>query len=372
MTSKITRRATLQSMVAFASAAVATKGMSTSAFAQQNLTGSGEVKVYKAGGVWGEAQQAAYFDAFEKATGIKVIGVPYLEDGAVRASVVAGEPAYDVADLDGAIVESYVEQDLLEQIDYSYFRPGDKEDYSPIAATPYLLPSLFYSMVVAYDKKAFPEKPPQTWADMWNVEQFPGKRAIADAGNNVVGSAVFEIALLADGVDPNSVYPIDFERAFKSLDKLKTSIHRYWTGGAEPAQLLTDSQVAVTSAWNGRITALKAKNVPVDLSWNQAVLQWEGWAVLKGAKNKENAMKFLAFVAQPEPQAKFAEMIEYGPTNKKAFSLLDPERAANLPGNPESFTTQLVQNYSFWSEKGADGKSNIEKALGMWREWVTQ
>ncbi|ESZ04480.1 hypothetical protein X735_32685 [Mesorhizobium sp. L2C085B000] len=368
----MTRRTTLQSMIALAGGAVAAKGISSSAFAQENLTGSGEVRVYKAGGVWGDAQQATFFDAFEKATGIKVVGIPYIDDGAIRASVLAGEPAYDVAGMDGALVDSYVEQNLLEQIDYSYFRPGDREDFSPIPATPYLVPSLFYSMIIAFDSRAFPDKAPQTWTDMWNVEQFPGKRAIADAGNNVVGSAVFEIALLADGVDPKSIYPIDFDRAFKSLDKLKPSILRYWTAGAEPPQLLTDSQVSVTSAWNGRITALKAKNVPVDLSWNQAVLQWEGWSVLKGAKNKENAMKFLAFVAQPEPQAKFSEMIEYGPPNHKAFSFLNPDRTARLPGNPDSFKTQLVQDYSFWGAKGADGKRNAEKALDLWREWVTR
>lgn len=372
MITKITRRTTLQSMIALAGGAVVAKGISSSAFAQESLNGSGEVRVYKAGGVWGDAQQRAYFDPFQKLTGIKVEGIPGMDDGAVRASVLAGAPAYDVTGLAGSDIDSYVEQNLLEQIDYSYFRPGDKEAFSPIPATPYLLPSLFYSMVVAYDKKAFPDKAPQTWADMWNVEQFPGKRAIADAGNNVVGSAVFEIALLADGVDPQSIYPIDFDRAFKSLDKLKPSILRYWTAGAEPAQLLSDSQVSVTSAWNGRVTALKAKNVPVDLSWNQAVLQWEGWSVLKGTENKENAMKFLAFAARPEPQAKFAEIIEYGPTNNKAFSLLDPERATELPGNPDSFKAQLVQNYSFWGEKGADGKRNVEKALDLWRDWVTR
>ncbi|KKA07179.1 hypothetical protein VP03_31775 [Sinorhizobium meliloti] len=344
--------------------------MASSAYAQEQLKGSGEVIVHQGGGTWGAAQKAAYFDPFEKLTGIKVKAVPRVGVGAVRTSILAGAPAYDVAGFVGGQVYSLVTDDLLERIDYSIFRPGDKEAYSPIPATDYALPSLFYSMVVAYNKDAFPNGAPQTWSDMWDVQKFPGKRTIFEAGGDVVGGAVFEAALLADGVDPKSIYPIDFERAFKSLDKLKPNILRYWTAGAEPAQLLSDGAVSVGSAWNGRITALQAQNVPVGLSWNQAVLQWDAWTVLKGAKNKKNAMKFLAFVAQPEPQAKFSELIEYGPTNSKAFRLLDPERAAILPGNPDAVSTQLVQNYSFWSEKGADGKGNIEKATERWRSWV--
>ncbi len=372
MTMKITRRATLQSMAGLATAAIATKGFIRSARAQENLKGTGEVIVFDGGGAWGAAQKAAYFDPFEAATGIKVVAAAQIPPGAARASVLAGAPAFDVMDLSGGQVDSFVAEGLLEKIDYSFFRPGDKEAFSPITPTDYMLPSLFYSMVVAYDKEAFSGDAPQTWADLWDVEKFPGKRTIYNAGDDAVSGAVFEIALMADGVAPQSIYPIDFERAFKSLDRLKPNVLRYWTAGAEAAQLLSDGSVSAGSAWNGRISALLEQNVPVGLSWNQAVLQWDAWTVLKGARNRENAMKFLAFVAQPEPQAKFSEMIEYGPTNPNAFKVLKQERAAILPGNPETVSTQVVQDYSFWGEKGADGKTNIQTATELWQKWVTK
>lgn len=372
MTIRITRRATLQSMAALATVAIAPKGLVGSASAQENLKGTGEVVVYDGGGAWGEAQKAAYFDPFEKATGIKVIAAAQMPIGAVRTSVLAGAPAFDIMDLSGGQVDSFVAENLLEKIDYSFFRPGDKEAFSPITPTDYMLPSLFYSLVLAYDKEAFGNEAPQVWADLWNVDKFPGKRTLYNAGDDAVAGAVFETAVMADGVDPKSIYPIDFDRAFKSLDKIKPNVLRYWTAGAEAAQLLSDGSVSVGSAWNGRISALQAQNLPVGLSWKQAVLQWDAWAVLKGTKNKENAMKFLAFVAQPEPQAKFSEMIEYGPTNAKAFGVLKPERAAILPGNPETVSTQVVQNYSFWNEKGPDGKTNIQKATELWQQWVTK
>lgn len=372
MTIKLTRRATLQSIAGLATAAIATKGFIRGARAQENLKGTGEVVVYDGGGAWGAAQKAAYFDPFEQATGIKVVAAAQMPIGAVRTSVLAGAPAFDIMDLSGGQVDSFVAENLLEKVDYSLFRPGDKEAFSPIQPTDYMLPSLFYSLVIAYDKEAFGDEAPRTWADLWNADKFPGKRTIYNAGDDAVAGAVFETALMADGVDPKSIYPIDFDRAFKSLDRLKPSVLRYWTAGAEAAQLLSDGSVSVGSAWNGRISALQAQNVPVGLSWNQAVLQWDAWTVLKGAKNKENAMKFLAFVAQPEPQAKFSELIEYGPTNANAFKLLSAERAAILPGNPDSVSTQVVQNYSFWNEKDASGKTNIQTATEAWQQWVTK
>lgn len=93
--------------------------------------------------------------------------------------------------------------------------------------------------------------------------------------------------------------------------------------------------------------------------------------MLKGAKNKENAMKFLAFVSHKEAQAKFSELIEYGPTNSEAFKLIAPDKAARLPGNPATVSTQVVQNYDWWDKKDASGKTNVQKATELWQKWIS-
>jgi putative spermidine/putrescine transport system substrate-binding protein len=347
-------------------------GSVTSRFAlgQENLKGTGEVVVYDGGGAWGAAQKAAYFDPFEQVTGIKVVAAAPVPASAIRTSITAGAPAYDVMDIDGGNLVSFAKDGLLERIDYSLFQPGDKEAISPIPASEFALPALFYSLGVAYDEGVFKGAQPGTWTDMWNVEKFPGKRAMFNAGDDVVVGGVFETALLADGVDPKNLYPLDLDRAFKSLDKIKSQILRFWTYGAEPVQLLLDGSVVICSAPNGRISAIQAQGQPVGFSWKQAILQWDAWAVSKGCKNKENAMKFVAFAAGPAQQAKFAELITYGPTNAMAFKLLTPARASLLPGNPESVASQIVQNYEWWSETDSSGKTNIARAAEMWQKWV--
>src|SRR5579883_1280925 len=43
---------------------------------EPSLAGSGEVIITSGGGTWEQAQRVAFFDPFEKATGIKVVLVP--------------------------------------------------------------------------------------------------------------------------------------------------------------------------------------------------------------------------------------------------------------------------------------------------------
>ncbi|WP_163923894.1 extracellular solute-binding protein, partial [Raoultella planticola] len=66
-------------------------------------------------------------------------------------------------------------------------------------------------------------------------------------------------------------------------------------------------------------------------SWDQGLLQWASWAIPKGAANVENAQKYIAYISRPQPQAKFSELITYGPTNSRAFAHISAERAALLP-----------------------------------------
>jgi len=334
--------------------------------------GSGEVVVTDGGGAWGKAQKAAYFDPFEAETGIRVVAAASIPNGAYRASITAGAPASDVTDLSGADLGGFIKEGLLQSIDYDLFAKEDRDSISPVPAHEKYFPSLFYSLVMGFDTQAYGDEKPQTWADMWNIEKFPGMRTVYNASEGPATGAVFETALMADGVAPADLYPLDIKRAFAALDKIKPNILRYWAAGAEPAQLLVDGAVSIASAWNGRISALKSQGQPVDLSWQQAVLQWDGWAVPVGAKNTENAMKFLAYVAKPEAQARFSEAIEYGPTNARTFELLSKERAALLPGNPETVKTQVVQNYEWWNQDSGNGKSNLQLVNEQWQTWIAK
>jgi putative spermidine/putrescine transport system substrate-binding protein len=116
----------------------------------------------------------------------------------------------------------------------------------------------------------------------------------------------------------------------------------------------------------------KQQGAALDLSWNQSLLQYDYWVVMKGSKNYDNAMKFLAYFAQPKPQAVFATEITYGPINKDAYNFIDPELAKWLPGSPTNIDKQLFQDYSWWNTEDAAGQSNWTKAIDRCTKLLSQ
>jgi len=345
--------------------------LSRSARAAPELKGTGEVIVFDGGGAWGKAQRVAYFEPFEKATGIKVVVAPRGPAGKFRASILAGAPAYDVADISAGQLGTFLQDKLLLAIDYSVFDQADRAAFEPVAAGDYMVPALFYSLVVSYSTAQFKKGGPSDWAQLWDTKAFPGQRSIA-AGSQGPGGATYEIALLADGVAPDRLYPLDFDRALRSLDRIRPQVQKFWNAGAEPVQALIDGNVAAASAWNGRILDMQAQGGSLDLSWTQGILQWDAWVVPKGAANPGNAMKFLAFVSRPDRQAAFAQAIAYGPPNARAYDLIPPDRARVLPTAPPQRDRQIVQNYDFWASSVRPGFTNEQRATELWEAWVTK
>lgn len=335
----------------------------------KDLGGTGEVIVYDGGGSWGEAKKKAYFDPFEEETGIKVIAQPRADNGTTRASVIAGAPRYDIAILSGGTTPTFADEGLLLPIDYAWFEDADRSNFDPVPLGEYNVPHIIYSLLVAYDGAMFGNKGPTSWADVWDTAKFAGKRSLP-TGTWGSDGATYESALMADGVDPKNLYPLDWDRAFKSLDRIKPEIVKWWQSGAEGPQLIVDKIISAGSAWNGRISAANADGAQIGFTWNQGVLQYDNWVVLKGAKNVENAMKFAAFASRAENQAEFVKHILYAPPNARAYDSIDPDLAKNLPTVPEARGQQFVQDYEFWNAKDASGTPNNKVAVTQWERWI--
>ncbi|GEP54297.1 ABC transporter substrate-binding protein [Reyranella soli] len=368
MKTGINRRLLLQTMTIAGGISVSRSLFPAPALAK-DLKGTGTVAVYDGGGSWGEAKRIAYFEPFEKETGIKVVIVPRTDTGAVRASILAGAPRYDVTILSGSTTATFAREDMLLPIDYSYFETADLDGFDPVKPGKFSVPHIIYSLVLAYDGAKFAAGGPASWADIWDVKKFPGPRSLP-TGTWGGDGGTFECALMADGVEPANLYPLDWDRAFKSLDRIKPNILKWWASGAEGPQLIVDKQIAAGSAWNGRVSAANEQGAKIGFSWNQGILQYDNWVLPKGAKNTVNAQKFIAFASRPENQAKFAERILYAPPNAKAYDFLKPERAKLLPTQPEARKLQFVQDYEFWNATRPDKMPNNKYAVAEWEKWI--
>jgi putative spermidine/putrescine transport system substrate-binding protein len=129
--------------------------------------------------------------------------------------------------------------------------------------------------------------------------------------------------------------------------------------------MLTDKEVVLGSIWNGRLQSVAEKGAPLAIEWNEAMLQSQYWAVMKGVKNAENAQQFIDFACQPEIQAAHAKLIPYGPTNRQAFKSIPADLAARLPSSPENRQKAFIQNGKWW----ADNRPMISE---RWSQWLLQ
>lgn len=321
----------------------------------EKLKGSGEVIVASWGGAVLDAQLISTINPFQELTGIKVTVAESPDPSKIKAMVDTGNIEWDVVWLglgDVLALDGY-----WEEMDYSYF---DLENISPEFVGKHSLASVLFAEILAYRTDAFPE-PPQNWADFWDVEKFPGGRAMPAAAQ----LPFVEAAVMAAGVAKEEVYPVDLDLAFESFDKIKPHVVKWWEAGAQPPQMLTDNEVPMSVAFNGRITPIQKDGAPVDIQWNQGLLARDDLAIIKGAPNKENAFKFCAFASLPAPQARFSLQIPYGFVNTKAAELIPADVLATLPTSPEILPNLLLRDEQWWAE-------NRGPLLDRWNEWILE
>ena len=304
------------------------------------------------GGTTQDAQKNAWVEPFEKLSGVKVKLDGPTDYGKLKAMVDSGNVDWDVVDVEGDFAVAAAKQGLLEPIDFAIV---NKADLDPRFAAADYVGSFYYSFVLGYNKDALGGKQPKTWADLFDAKTFPGKRTFYKWS----APGVLEIALLADGVAPEKLYPLDLDRAFKKLDTIKKDIV-WWSGGAQSQQLLASGEAPLGMFWNGRVFAVQ-KDVPnVGISWTQNLTAADVLVVPKGAKHKATAMKFLAEATSAKAQADLASATSYAPINVGSAKLMPAAEAATLPDRHTD--TQINLDMNYW----AAHRDEIGK---RWYDW---
>lgn len=316
----------------------------------------GSLVIASWGGAWGNAIQLGIIDAFEAETGIQVELLPMQNIANSRAAIESGNPPpEDILDTTPPQVVALSRDGLLAPVDYSLF---DKETLDALpdhAKHEFGLNWGVFGMGICYDRNTFPNGGPSGWADFWDTEKFPGKRAIPDP----VADPQLELPLIADGVPVDKLYPLDLDRGFAKLEELREHILAYPPSPAVSNQMLISGEIAMNVCFTHRMQAIVnsgLNNIVID--FNQTRLQSEAFAVWENAPNKENAMKFLAFAARAEPQARWAQLGYTGPMNPKAFNLIPEQIAAMLPTSP-NYNTFVIDD-AWYASEAPDGRTMRE------------
>jgi len=304
------------------------------------------------GGVYQDAQKKAWQEPYTQLTGVQFQNDENSSNATIKAQVEAGQVTWDVVDV-GNDFGLDANKDLLEPLDYSLIPKAEMN--ADLTLSDWRVPDITYGVVLGYNTDKTAGKVPAGWADYFDTTKFPGKRGAWDYSEG----GMFEFALMADGVKPADLYPLDLARATKKLDTIKDDLV-FWSSGAESQELIGSGEVAMTMIWNGR--AWSAKNIdhkPVEIQWNQQIVTADYLVVPKGTPNKDAAMKFIAYASCAANNAKPSEYIPYGPTNNN--SKPNPDKVKDLS------VSNADENSAYFDDKYLI--DNFDAVDAAWQAW---
>lgn len=329
-----------------------TLGLAASANAQA-------LTVISFGGASGDAMQKAYYAPFIQESGINLTPGDYNgELSRIRAMVETGNVSWDVVEMESPELVRGCFEGLFEPIDWQ--RLGLEDQLIDAAFDECGVGAFVWSTVLAYNADAL-DSAPTSWADFWDVEQFPGTRGLRRGAKYTL-----EFALMADGVAADQVYDElstseGVDRAFAKLDELKQHI-QWWEAGAQPPQWLVAGDVAMTSSYNGRIAAAQEEGSNLEIVWNESIYDLDYWAIVAGSEHVEEAYAFIEFASQPDHQAVYSSEIPYGPVHPAAIDQLEEAQARRMPTHEENMVGALAIDTGFWVDHGEE----LEQRFSAW------
>jgi putative spermidine/putrescine transport system substrate-binding protein len=316
---------------------------------------AGEKVVFASwGGIYQEASKKGYCDSFAAKTGATVIQDGPVDYAKLRTMIQSGSPTWDVVDVTIDFLYNAAKDGLFEKIDTNIV---DTKGLPAKYVHEYGIANIVWSYNIAFNTQAFPDgKHPKTWSEFFDVDKFPGRRALRDRVNPML-----EIALLADGVRFESLYPLDVDRALKKLDALKRNAV-WWTTNSQSQQLMIDGECTLGILNNGRIYDAVQKGAKIGIEWAQNLQSVDYLVVPKGSKAKNAAMGLIGEMVLAESQARVSNIMPLAPTNPEAFKLITKEVAPWLSTEPANLTQGFPINEEFW-------RDNYKTLAERWTAW---
>ncbi|NOJ60279.1 extracellular solute-binding protein [Arthrobacter sp. 260] len=169
------------------------------------------------------------------------------------------------------------------------------------------IPFYFSQLMFVSNNETYSGEKPSTIADFFDFEKFPGKRLLPPEFD----TGMMELALLADGVNPDDLYPLDIDRALAKYDSIRESLVFAESYG-QLGQSMLDGSVDMALTPESRFGYLLRDGGDWSAVWDATVVSADQLAVPKGSKSADKAFGFLQSTLDSDRQAKASELTGRG------------------------------------------------------------
>ena len=363
----------------FAKILVASSALSMAVGVAHAADMANEMTLVSWGGAYQSSQQRAYTEPYmAKNAGLNVVWDESSAEAVakLRAMNEAGNVTWDLVDVVAADAIRLCDEGLAMEIDADTdlaAAPDGKpasEDFGDLLVSDCFIPQIVYSTTFGYRTDLVGSTPPTDICAVFDLEAYPGKRALEKRPINNM-----EWALLCDGVAKDKVYDVLATEAGQeqALNKLATIKDQtiWWSAGADTPQLLADGEIVMGSTYNGRLfSVIEEQKQPVAMLWDAQVFDLDGWIIPAGlpADRLARVKDFVKFATDTQRLADQAKYISYGPARASSAPLvgkhadLGIEMAPHMPTDPNNAKNTFLYNYEFW----ADYRDDIDAKFQAW------
>ncbi|MFP7570920.1 extracellular solute-binding protein [Marivita sp. S2033] len=331
------------------------------------------------GGAYQDSQNKAYLEPYLEAH--PDVSASWDESSAeavakLRAMNEAGNITWDLVDVVASDALRLCDEGLAMELDFNeVLAEGDdgsspEDDFGDLLINDCFVPQIVYSTTFGYRTDMVGDTPPTSVCDVFDLETYPGKRALQKRPIDNM-----EWALFCDGVEKDEIYDVlgtdeGVDRALAKLDTIKDQVV-WWSAGAETPQLLADGEVVMGSTFNGRLfSAIAEQDQPIDMLWDMQSFDLDGWIIPEGLPEDRlaRAMDFLKFATDTQRLADQAKYISYGPARDSSAPLvgqhaeLGIEMAPHMPTDPANATNVHLYDYEWW----ADNRDDLDAKFQSW------
>ncbi len=307
------------------------------------------------GGIYQDGQTKS-LDDFVQKSGVTLLSDGPTELAKIQAQVEAGNVMWDVVDT-GDYMPFVHCGTLFQKLDFT------KIDTSKIPAGQVgecSVPAMNYGVMFLYNKDIYKDNPPQSWADFFDVEKFPGTRGIpgyADPEGYMV-----ELGLLNDGVAKDQLFPADIDRGLNKWRSIRDNLI-LWTTGAESQQMMEAGEADMVMVWSGRGKAALENGANYEPVWQDWIVVKDQMTIPVGVKDTDAAHALINAYLGKRAQEIMAEETSYSPINVDAQPKVDELTAAFMTNTPEKQAMAYNHNIEYWVK-------NYDTLSEKWAEFV--
>lgn len=312
--------------------------------------GGGTLVVGGWGGAYNEATQQFYGDPFAADGGAKLqfVDAPGTQLARLQAQEKAGKTEWDMLDsIAGADAFIAYDKGLLEPLPEDLkSKLVDTLGEEKVSDFGFTMGSLGNVIVCNMDNM---DTCPASMEEFYDADAFPQDRMLAGFGPLYLATT----AMIANGVAPadTPTTDVDIDAVFDTLDGVRPNVKVFWESGDQQEQVIRSGEVDMGIMWSGRAYRLINNGVNLKVVWDGGAYEPGYWAVVKGAPNKDEAFRFMEWIADhPEEQAKWSQELDYSVPNPAALDSLPKKEADQLVDNPVNFDKLGVPNWDWYIE----------------------